>query len=99
MHPQPLTQYLFQYIDRWTDAFIISMSTYTAAHKKKNLFQFLKYMHDIRLGSQRSQGRLTYDEQYRLRAPINPTLDWGLVNAELWTLYMTPTHLNQSSPQ
>ncbi|XP_062567406.1 uncharacterized protein LOC134278511 [Saccostrea cucullata] len=87
---QPKQMYKIQTIDRWTDAFIIYMSIYTAAHPEK-VQQFLKYMHDIRLGAQRSQGWLTYDEQYRLRASINTTQDWGVVDAELWMLYMTPT--------
>uniref|UniRef100_A0A8W8HS92 C3H1-type domain-containing protein n=1 Tax=Magallana gigas TaxID=29159 RepID=A0A8W8HS92_MAGGI len=42
-------------------------------------------------GSQRSQGWLTYDEQYRLRASINQNTDWGVVDPELWMIYMTPT--------
>ena len=66
------------------------MSIFTAAHLVK-IQQFLKYMHDIRLGSQRSQGWLTYDEQYRLRASINQNTDWGVVDPELWMIYMTPT--------
>lgn len=37
------------------------------------------------------QGWLTYDKQYRLRASSKPTLDWGVVDAELWMLYITPT--------
>lgn len=87
---QPKSHHKIQNIDRWTDAFIIFMSIYTAAHPEK-IQQFLKYMHDIRLGSQRSQGWLTYDEQYRLRASINQNTDWGVVDPELWMIYMTPT--------
>lgn len=48
-------------------------------------------MHDIRLGSHRSKGWLTNNEQFRLRASINPTLVLGVVDAELWMLNMTPT--------
>lgn len=51
---QPKHQHKFQNIDRWTDAFIIFMK----------IQHFLKYMHDIRLGSQISQGWLIYDEHY-----------------------------------
>lgn len=47
-------QHKFQNIDRLTDAFIIFMK----------IHYFLKCMHDIRLGSQKSRSRLIYDEQY-----------------------------------
>lgn len=49
-------------------------------------------MYDIRFGSQRSHGLLTYDEQYRLRVSVNPTLDWvGLTKYYgHWILYKTP---------
>ena len=76
-------------IDKWTDAFVIFMSIYTGAHPEK-VQSFLKYMHDIRLGAQRSLGWHTYDEQFRLRASLNSGHDWGVVDTELWMLYMTP---------
>lgn len=49
-------------------------------------------MYDIRFGSQRSHGLLTYDEQYRLRVSVNPTLAWvGLTKYYgHWILYKTP---------
>ena len=83
-------------IERWSDAFLIFVSIFILAHPDKTL-QLLKYMHDVRLGAEKSNGWVTYDEQFRLRMSINPSQNWGVVDSELWLLYMTPT-LGKSSP-
>lgn len=80
-------------IHRWTDAFIILISIYTAPHPETNT-EFLYDMHGIRLGSHRSQDWLTYDKQYHFKASINQNTDWGVVDHELWMIYMTPTALH-----
>lgn len=62
----------------------IYLWAFTQLHIQKKVQQFLKYVYDIKYDSQRSQGWLTYDEQYRHWTSINPTLDLGVVDAELW---------------
>jgi hypothetical protein len=66
-------------IERWTDAFILFIAIYSAAHPEKYL-QILKYMHDVRLGAEKSQGWLNYYEQFRLRMVTNPYMDWDKVD-------------------
>ena len=48
-------------------------------------------MSDVRLGAQRSSslGWKPYDEQYRLRKARNPMSSWGIVDVELWLLYIS----------
>ncbi|XP_061188703.1 uncharacterized protein LOC133196870 [Saccostrea echinata] len=77
-------------IDKWTDAFLIFASIYLTAHPNKTQ-QLLKYLHDVRLGAEKSQGWVTYDEQYRLRMAINPNGNWGVIDNELWLVYMSPS--------
>ena len=90
---QPKQPSKIRSIDRWTDAFLIYCSIYTTVHPHR-MQQLLKYMHDIRLGAQKSNGWATYDQQFRLRMAHNPSQDWGRVDSELWLLYMTPTFDN-----
>ncbi|XP_062575027.1 uncharacterized protein LOC134236890 [Saccostrea cucullata] len=85
-----------QNISRWTDAFLVYSSIYASAHPES--YQgLLKYLHDIRLGASRcGEGDLgwkKYDEQFRLRRSIDPTIDWSKVDYELWLMFMS------SSPQ
>ncbi|KAK3088512.1 hypothetical protein FSP39_020020 [Pinctada imbricata] len=76
-------------IDQWTQAFLIYMSIYLSAHPNKTQ-ELVKYLHDVRLGAQRSSGWQKYDEQFRLKLSIDPTLSWAMVDSELWLLYMQP---------
>jgi hypothetical protein len=48
-------------------------------------------MSDVRLGAQRSSslGWKPYDEQYRLRKDRNPMSSCGIVDVELWLLYIS----------
>ena len=48
-------------------------------------------MHRIRMAVSRgySLGWVNYDEQYRLRKATSPTSSWGVVDMELWMLYMS----------
>lgn len=77
-------------VKNWTDAFLIYASIYLEAHPSR-MQQLLKYMHDIRLGAEKAVGWVTYDEQYRLRKAINPSSNWGIIDSELWLVYMNPT--------
>lgn len=62
------------------------MSIYTSTHSEK-IQQLLKYMQNIRLGRDPNAG----SHMMSIINKVNPTLDWSLVNAELWMLYMKPT--------
>lgn len=43
-----------------------------------------------RLGVKRCSGLgwKIYDEQFRLRKPLDPTSSWSVVDLDLWLLYM-----------
>ncbi|XP_078331937.1 uncharacterized protein LOC111128733 isoform X2 [Crassostrea virginica] len=85
--------------DNWTEAFLIFASIYLEAHPDRTQ-QILKYMHDIRLGAETSKGWVVYDEQYRLKMSISPFNNWGVIDSELWLVYMTPKPAAvQSKPQ
>lgn len=86
---QPKHNHRLATIEKWADAFIIYACIYLTAHPSKT-HQLFKYMHDVRLGAEKSQGWVTYDEQYRLRMAINPSNNWGVIDSELWLVYMTP---------
>lgn len=77
-------------IQRWSDAFLIYLSIYVAVHPLRRE-HLIKYMHNIRLGTQQSNGWAIYDEQFRFRMAHNPFQDWGIVDNELWLSYMTPS--------
>lgn len=79
-------------IEKWTDAFIIYSGIYSSAHidSVQGLF---KYLHDVRLGTVRvgGLGFKSYDEQFRLRRSMDPSIPWGKVDSELWLIYMSPS--------
>ena len=62
--------------------------------------EMLKYMHTIRMGSSRTGGLAfkQYDEQFRIKKARNPDIPWGLVDGELWLLYMYRTATFQGNP-
>ncbi|KAJ8319735.1 hypothetical protein KUTeg_002713 [Tegillarca granosa] len=72
-------------IEKWTDAFLIFTSVYCHAHPSRFL-EFLKYMHDIRLGASRIRGMgwRSYDEQFRLRKAVDPSSSWG----QMWLQFL-----------
>ena len=76
-------------INHWTDLFLICESIFSSAHPETTSGLF-KYMHNVRVGAKRSSGLgfKFYDEQYRLREASNPSSSWGVVDQELWLLYM-----------
>jgi hypothetical protein len=72
-------------IEQWTSAFIIFSSIYCSAHPNR-FNELLKYMHIIRLSTERSSlGWRYYDEQFRLRKAQNPSSSWSEVD---WLFYM-----------
>lgn len=85
-------------VEKWTDAFIVFTSIYTAAHPQK--FQaLLKYMNVVRLGASRVRGLgwKSYDEQFRLKMNTDPTKPWDIIDQELWLLFMGNS--KNSSPE
>lgn len=70
-------------IETWTDAILIFVSKFTAVHSEKTQ-DWLKYMHDIRLGAGWSVGWKQYDEQFRLKMAMNPSKSWAVVDSEHW---------------
>ena len=89
-----------QSIEKWTDAFLVFISIYGAAHPAKVL-DLIKYMSTIRLGASRNRGLgfRSYDDQFRLKKAFNPSSSWAEVDYELWLIYMTPQSTNQMSLQ
>ena len=48
----------------------------------------LKYMKDIRFAAKNLNGWALYDEQFRLRRAGRPGISWGLINSEMWAMYV-----------
>lgn len=61
----------------------------------------LKYMHDVKLGANRSTGLgwREYDQQFRLKKARMPSTSWGQVDQELWLIYMNNMGLPANSIQ
>ena len=80
-------------IDQWTSSFIIYISIFLERfpHRAQEL---LKYLRDIRLASSRSHTWWQYDEQYRHLQASNPSNNWGVINVELWLLYVSGSPQN-----
>ena len=76
-------------IHNWTAAFIIYMNILLEKWPSKAK-EYLKYMHNIRLASSRSSnnGWVIYDEQFRSKRVCYPSSSWGLIDQELWILYV-----------
>lgn len=77
-------------IQVWTSAFMVYASVMLEKWPNKGS-EFLKYMHIIRLAASRgcNQGWISYDEQFRLKKSRAPVTSWGLIDNELWMLYVT----------
>ena len=76
-------------INHWSDAFLILANNFSSAHPESTSGLF-KYTHSVCLGAKRYSGLCFkfYDEQYRLMKASNPSSSWGVVDQELWLLYM-----------
>ena len=54
--------------------------------------ELLKYLRDIRLAAYRAPSALAwvqYDEQFRLKKSRNPSSSWGVIDNELWLIFMS----------
>jgi hypothetical protein len=77
-------------IHAWTDAFLVFSAVYLEAHpgRTQELFKYAKL---IRTAAAKSEGWRTYDTQFRMRQQRQPHRSWGIIDGELWTIYvMTP---------
>jgi hypothetical protein len=81
-----------------TDAILIYASVYADAHPQSRVSSF-KYIHTFRLGAGRVKnlGWRDYDIQFRLKKEANPSLSFGVVDQELWLLYMYGPPATQTS--
>ena len=82
------------------NAFIVFISIFCSAHPSR-FQELLKYLSNIRLGSQRFQGIgwKLYDEQYRLRKAYDPSSSWAIIDSDLWLLYMSKANTNDFQSQ
>lgn len=95
----PMQTHKISSLDNWTDSFLIFASIYLEAHPNKTQ-QMLKYMNDIRLGAEKANWWVTYDEQYCLRMALNPSSNWGTIDSELKLVYINPNSVaTQQSKQ
>lgn len=85
-------------INAWLDAFLIFTSIYTRAHTESTQ-GLLKYMFNIKLGANRAQGLgwKEYDQQFRLKKARIPSMPWGVIDMELWLLFI-PQGLAPQNP-
>lgn len=76
-------------ISSWIDAFLIFMSIYVGSHPESAM-GLIKYMYTVKLGASRSSGLswYEYDQQFRYKVHKNSEVSWGVVDQELWLLYM-----------
>lgn len=86
-------------INVWIEAFLIYSSIYTSVHTE-SIQGLLKYMYTIKIGANRSngQGWREYDQQFRLKKAKHPALPWGVVDQELWLLYVHSVQNMLSQP-
>ena len=62
--------------------------------------EILKYFHGIRLAASREghAGWANYDEQFRLKKERHPSSSWGVVDYELWVMYINVSPGQSSQP-
>ena len=76
-------------IEQWTNAFLLFSAVYITAHPSQ-AGDLIKYMHNIRSGAERTPGLgfKLYDEQFRLKRVMDPSMSFGKIDNELWLMYM-----------
>ena len=88
-------------IEQWTTAFTIYMSVFTHQFPSRAQ-ELLQYMTLIRHAAQthRGLGWRIYDHKFRRKAALNLTLDWSVIDQQLWLMIFTtcPETLSQSYP-
>lgn len=82
-------------IEKWTDAFIIFISIFSAKHPDK-VPELLKYMSIIRDTALKFPGGgwIEYDLQFRRRQACMPHRSWALIDGELWYTVLIPTAIS-----
>ena len=72
---------------KWLDAYTTYMLT-LVSHYPRRAIELLKYQQIISRAESKFRGLtwLSYDEQFRRRAAQDLSLNWGLVDLELWTV-------------
>ena len=63
--------------------------------------ELLRYMHNIRLAASRvgHSGWARYDEQFRLKKKRHPSSSWGVIDYELWVMYININVPSSQPPQ
>ena len=92
----PESQRKIYSIEEWSDAFLVFASIYLSAHPTKTQ-EVLKYFSTIRLAAKRHMGAgwKSYDCQFRMRFASNPaTMSFGLIDQELWLIFMGPSTMS-----
>jgi hypothetical protein len=77
-------------IEQWTTAYTLYMSVMT--HQFPRRAQELpQYTSLIRLTAQTHRGRgwCIYDHKFRYKAVLNPSLDWSIIDQQLWLMIFT----------
>ena len=87
-------------IEIWSDAFLVLISVYIKKHADA-MQGLLKYMSIVRLAASRHMGMgwKTYDEQFRMKQARNPERPWGVIDGELWLLFIQGGSNPTSKPQ
>ena len=69
---------------------VIAFIIFTGLSHPTRCVELLKHKHMARLGAKRCSGLgcKIYNEQFRLRKLLDPTISWSVVDSELWLLYM-----------
>ncbi len=79
-------------IHAWTSAFLIYSSVYLEAHPHR-VQELLKYANVVRTAASRcgngSFAWRLYDQNFRLRMQAQPQRSWGVIDGELWALYVS----------
>lgn len=74
-------------IEQWLSAFSTYMHVVVSGFPHRAL-ELLKYQDTIRLAAQKFKGMawFVYDQTFRRRAAIDPSITWDRVDLELWTV-------------
>ncbi len=89
----------------WTSAFLIFSSIFLQAHPHRAQ-ELLKYAQIVRTAAARfggfnsnRMGWYAYDKQWRLRQACHPQRSWGVLDNELWSMYVATPVQNRGYQQ
>lgn len=78
-------------IDEWTSSFIVFLAIFLQSHPGRAQ-EMLKYCQLVRTAASRyGKGWLDYDREFRFRQMAHPERYWGMIDYELWNLYVPVT--------